>query len=303
MSRIGWIHNSLEDDYTSSSNSVMDLVHGYPLLKSFLAGALSGTCSTLLFQPLDLVKTRIQNASSRGSHKGMMSLMIQVAKDERLLGLWRGTVPSISRCIPGIGMYFCSLHWIQTSFNLGNPSPIEAVCCGVMARTLAGSTLLPFTVIKTRFESGVYRYGSLTEALKVIYRTEGTRGLFSGLIPTLFRDAPFSGIYLMFYTQTKTLIPKDWKEGSSKAPADFGCGLAAGLLASFVTQPPDVIKTQMQLYPKKFGRLKSAIIFIYQEYGLSGFFKGIVPRIVRRSLMSATAWTIYEQVTRNMGLK
>lgn len=280
----------------------MDLMHSYPLLKSFLAGALSGTCSTILFQPLDLVKTRIQNASSRGSQKGMMSLMIQVARDERFSGLWRGTVPSMSRCIPGIGMYFCSLHWIQTSFDLGNPSALEAVCCGVLARTLAGSTLLPFTVIKTRFESGVYRYGSLTEALKVIYRTEGTRGLFSGLVPTLFRDAPFSGIYLMFYTQTKSAIPKDWKEGTYKAPTDFGSGLIAGLLASFVTQPPDVIKTQMQLYPAKFGRLKPAVLFIYQEYGISGFFKGIVPRIVRRTLMSATAWTVYEQVIRTMGL-
>ena len=28
--------------------------------KAFVAGALSGTCSTLLFQPFDLVKTRLQ---------------------------------------------------------------------------------------------------------------------------------------------------------------------------------------------------------------------------------------------------
>ena len=33
-----------------------------PVVKSFLAGSLSGTCSTLLFQPLDLVKTRVQSS-------------------------------------------------------------------------------------------------------------------------------------------------------------------------------------------------------------------------------------------------
>lgn len=32
----------------------------HPAIKAFMCGSLSGTCSTLLFQPLDLVKTRLQ---------------------------------------------------------------------------------------------------------------------------------------------------------------------------------------------------------------------------------------------------
>lgn len=35
----------------------------HPVLKAFLAGSFSGTFSTILFQPLDLVKTRLQNPS------------------------------------------------------------------------------------------------------------------------------------------------------------------------------------------------------------------------------------------------
>lgn len=33
---------------------------GMDVLTPFVAGALSATCSTLMFQPLDLVKTRMQ---------------------------------------------------------------------------------------------------------------------------------------------------------------------------------------------------------------------------------------------------
>lgn len=45
---------------------------------------------------------------------------------------------------------------------------------------------------------------------------------------------------------------------------NFTCGICAGLLASAVTQPADVIKTKMQLYPNKFISFHHAIIFIYQ---------------------------------------
>lgn len=59
-----------------------------------------------------------------------------------------------------------------------------------------------------RYESGVYKYDSVSGALRAIYKAEGIRGLSCGLGPTLARDAPFSGLYLMFYTQTKQAVPK-----------------------------------------------------------------------------------------------
>lgn len=64
----------------------------------------------------------------------------------------------------------------------------------------------PITVIKTRYESGTYSYESIYAALRSIYCSEGHRGLFRGLTATLLRDAPFSGLYLMFYSQTRTTV-------------------------------------------------------------------------------------------------
>lgn len=43
-----------------SSLCVCRCPQAHPALKAFMCGSLSGTCSTLLFQPLDLVKTRLQ---------------------------------------------------------------------------------------------------------------------------------------------------------------------------------------------------------------------------------------------------
>lgn len=45
-------------------------------------------------------------------------------------------------------------------------------------------------------------------ALRSVSRTEGPAALFSGLGATLLRDVPFSGIYVLFYSQTKAWLPR-----------------------------------------------------------------------------------------------
>jgi len=286
----------------------MDIVTNYPVVKAFLAGSFSGTFSTILFQPLDLVKTRLQNPSpailNGRAGVGMVSIFANVVQQERIIGLWKGMTPSLTRCVPGVGLYFCSLDWLKNHYFPGTtPSPLQSVALGVFARCMSGVALIPMTVVKTRFESGVYGYNSIGSALREIYRTEGFRGMTCGLVPTLFRDAPFSGLYFMFYTQTKQMVPQDLLKTNYSAPIHFTCGITAGILASVVTQPADVLKTKMQLYPSKFNGLWSVVIYVHSKYGFKGYFKGMVPRMLRRTMMAAMAWTVYEQITKNIGLK
>ncbi|XP_073916138.1 mitochondrial glycine transporter isoform X4 [Castor canadensis] len=182
----------------------------HPVIKAFLCGSISGTCSTLLFQPLDLLKTRLQTLrpSNQGSRRiGMLAVLLKVVRTESLLGLWRGMSPSIVRCVPGVGIYFGTLYSSKQYFLRGHPpTALESVILGMGSRSVAGICMSPITVIKTRYESGKYGYESIYAALRSIYRSEGHRGLFSGLTATLLRDAPFSGIYLMFYSQTKNIV-------------------------------------------------------------------------------------------------
>ncbi|CAL1264859.1 unnamed protein product [Larinioides sclopetarius] len=234
---------------------------------------------------------------------GIYPLVVQVLKNEKMIGLWRGTLPSIMRCVPGVGMYFSSLHWLQTNYGSEDPSPFESICFGVLARSFSGATLLPVTVLKTRYEVFIINFFVLREVIKKIFCILNTIGLFSGLIPTLLRDAPFSGIYLMFYTQTKKMVPLSIRENFLNAPINFSCGVLSGIFASALTQPADVIKTKMQLYPQKYNTVPVAVTLVFKDNGVRGFFIGMVPRVVRRTLMAAMAWTVYEQVIRYAGLK
>ncbi|KAJ8378520.1 hypothetical protein AAFF_G00239030 [Aldrovandia affinis] len=286
----------------------MELAVAHPALKAFMCGSLSGTCSTLLFQPLDLVKTRLQTLQNNmhpGSPKvGMVAVFLNVVRTEKLLGLWKGVSPSFMRCIPGVGIYFSTFYSLKQHFFLERaPNALEAVLLGAGARTVAGVCMLPVTVIKTRFESGRYNYVTVLGALRSVYVTEGPRALFSGLTATLLRDAPFSGIYVMFYSQSKRSLPQEITSSAYAPLVNFGCGVLSGVLASLVTQPADVVKTHIQVSPHLYKRTGDAVRFIYTEHGLKGFFRGAVPRSLRRTLMAAMAWTVYEQLMARMGLK
>jgi len=303
-----------------SLSAKMDIATN-PVFKAFLAGSFSGTCSTVLFQPLDLVKTKIQQqgvkvtpacvqpaATAAASPTGMFTVARQVLRTEHVSGLWRGILPSVTRTVPGVGIYFASLHWLKTSLGEDKPRPLQAVALGMGARSLAATVMIPITVLKTRFESGQFGYTRMTTALLSIYRTEGVRGLTCGLLPTLARDAPYSGLYLMFYTQlTQHIIPRcDAVTGlqlSGGTLTHFGCGFGAGFAASLATHPADVVKTKMQVQPDVYANISGTMRLILARSGPRGFLVGFAPRMLRRALMSALAWTVYEDIMKRLGLK
>ena len=197
-----------------------------PVIKSFLAGSASGTCSSLFFQPLDLVKTRLQQnmASSEQPRRsprigGSIAVMRTVVSgsERGVLALWTGLTPAITRTVPGVGLYFGSIEALKDlraefggdSASAGNSNwMVGDFALGVAARCISASVMNPVSVVKTRFESAANPYRGVGHALTSICRLEGARGLTCGLAPTIFRDAPYSGFYFMFYTQVCTFLSR-----------------------------------------------------------------------------------------------
>ncbi|XP_061557410.1 mitochondrial glycine transporter A-like isoform X1 [Phycodurus eques] len=232
----------------------------------------------------------------------MMRVLVNVVRTERLLGLWKGVTPSFMRTIPAVGLYFSTYYQSKQHFFQGkSPGALGSVLLGGGARTVAGVLMLPVTVIKTRYECGRYRYVSVPRALRSVWRTEGPVALYSGLMATLLRDVPFSGIYVMCYSQMKTNLPNEINVSAFAPLANFSCGILAGVSASLVTQPADVVKTLVQVNPQL--RTTDAVKYIYAEHGFQGFLRGAVPRCLRRTMISAMAWTVYEQMMAYIGLK
>lgn len=74
------------------------------------------------------------------------------------------------------------------------------------------------------------------------------------------------------------------------------CGVMAGVLASLITQPADVVKTRMQINPRQYPTLLSTLAYTLRERGPQGLFTGSMPRAARRTFMAAFTWLFYEEV-------
>jgi hypothetical protein len=173
--------------------------------------------------------------------------------------------------------------------------------------------MMPITVIKVRYESSLYAYRSLFSASKDIFQKEGFRGFFAGSGATAVRDAPYAGLYVLFYELSKRRLSRlamasDEKSPSTLAPPRLSTGASAGInfvsgvaaagLGTTITNPFDAIKTRLQLMPGKYGNMVQAAKTMLREEGVRSMFDGLGIRIARKAMSSALAWTVYEELIR-----
>ncbi|KAI0337558.1 solute carrier family 25 member 38 [Trametopsis cervina] len=284
-----------------------------------LSGALSGFASGICLQPFDLLKTRMQQGDgSAGRPKHGSRILYttrEVVRANGLTGLWRGTTATLLRNVPGVAMYFTGLTQlralmatspyfaaIQTSVRNSHGSTLPKLSspgnlmAGAVARVAVGFVLNPFTVLKARYESNLYNYQSLSGALRTLVRG-GPSELLIGFWPSALRDAPYAGLFVLFYEGIKHKTGKTIGSNSSVQAAGVHSfsAASAGAIATMVTHPFDVIKTKMQVRSEQryHGILKTAST-IWQQRGVSGFFDGASLRLSRKIMSSVIGWAVYE---------
>lgn len=141
---------------------------------------------------------------------GIIKTFRAIISQDGLSGLWRGVTPSVLRNTTGVGVYFMTLNAITSKLSSpdGTLSSGATLLSGAAARSLAVVLLCPLSVVKTRMETVEYssKYNNVIHAMRTITSQEGRRGLFSGLLPTIFRDVPYSATYMLIYLRTKEFL-------------------------------------------------------------------------------------------------
>lgn len=302
-----------------------------------IGGFVGGLTAAVALQPLDLLKTRIQqqpkqiNIVNGKSQSHLGSMIVQLVK-ENPLQLWRGTLPSALRTSIGSALYLSCLNSMRTqvaliqakktgesirtskSSKLPELSNTANLLTGAVARGLVGYITMPITIIKVRYESTLYNYTSLKEAVIDIYRADKINGFFKGFGATCLRDAPYAGLYVLLYEKAKIITPvilpntlvKYESKSSKNSPQKYSTGTstlintvsaftAAGI-ATTITAPFDTLKTRMQLEPNRFNNFVNTFIHMIKNENVTALFSGLSMRLTRKAFSAGIAWGIYEEL-------
>ncbi|CAG9824991.1 unnamed protein product [Phaedon cochleariae] len=234
-----------------------------------------------------------------GHFNGTIDAFLKISRTEGVSSLWSGLSPTLVLAIPATIVYFViyeqlrlKLKDVYNKNTDGNrrkqPFWIPLVS-GATARVFSASIVSPLELIRTKMQAQRQSYLEIGEALKLLVKQDGVRGLWKGIFPTLYRDVPFSAIYWMNYETMKTFL------GGPDSPPSFWIsfisGASSGTLAATFTTPFDVVKTHQQiefgestLYgdkPHKSRTTVEVIRQIHREHGIRGLFAGVTPRVIK----------------------
>ncbi|KAL8829701.1 MAG: hypothetical protein Q9191_001854 [Dirinaria sp. TL-2023a] len=279
-----------------------------PLVET-LAGFAAGIASTLVAHPLDLIKTRLQVDRTSSSALGSsLRITRDIARNEGLLtGFYRGLTPNIIGNSVSWSLYFLWYGRLKDGLQYlhGDHHPLLSYDYFLGSATAGALTTIctnPIWVIKTRMlstpSSHPGAYTSIVDGTRQIYKSDGIRGFYRGLSPSLF-GVSHGALQFMAYEQLKIYRARSKPEGQHALNAvDFLVlsGLAK-VFAGSTTYPYQVVRARLQTYDadRTYKSARDVIAQTWRREGFSGFYKGLGPNLLRVLPSTWVTFLVYEE--------
>lgn len=158
---------------------------------------------------------------------------------------------------------------------------VEFVSGGIAS----GTSVAPFDRIKILYQTKNIHYidKSIIYTINNIIKNEGFVNLWKGNFTTIIRYFPYSSIQFMIYEQGKILLDVESCDKKIKPIINFISGASAGAISAGFTYPMDLLRVQqainMDKDPGHKIKLYTLIKNIYTNYGIGGFYRGIIPTL------------------------
>ncbi|WWC72617.1 uncharacterized protein I206_106579 [Kwoniella pini CBS 10737] len=253
---------------SSSSRSELPFPHSHvtipPQFHSMVAGAGAGLVASITTCPLDVVKTRLQaQHHSKGSpgYESVSVIISKIWKSSGPKGFYRGLGPTLAGYLPTWGIYFTVYDLVKDKAGNWNtthgPFQGNTAMVHIFAAMTAGATgtimTNPLWVVKTRFmvQAGTSdsssRYRTTIGAIRSIYKSEGYRAFYKGLLPSLL-GVTHVAVQFPLYEKAKSWADSDNGDHSSLPPTTIlACSAFSKMVASLCTYPHEVLRTRLQI--------------------------------------------------------
>lgn len=161
----------------------------------------------------------------------------------------------------------------------------------------------PIWVIKTRMLSTSSThpgaYTSVVDGTRQILRSEGIRGFYHGLLPSLF-GVSHGALQFMAYEQLKIYQAKGMGAGQ-KGLSITDYLLLSGMskvFAGSITYPYQVVRARLQMYNarEKYKNASDVIGQVWKQEGFAGFYKGLGPNLLRVMPSTWVTFLVYEKM-------
>ena len=158
-----------------------------------VAGGISGMISTIVFQPTDLLKIRLQTTKSGNTFQ----VINNIVQKEGIAGFLKGTKYTLLRESVGCSLYYGVYQYMKDTLPYHNKS-YENFTYGAITGWISFMATHPIDVVKTRIQA----HGECPSVIWKDLRADGVRGLWRGWLPMSMRVIPCSAIMFMTYEKT-----------------------------------------------------------------------------------------------------
>ncbi|CAG8718225.1 17715_t:CDS:2 [Acaulospora morrowiae] len=276
--------------------------------------------SCLVTHPLDTTKVRMQTTIS-ANELGSLGTAIMIIRKEGILGIYNGISASILRQATYSTMRFgiydklrthltknggnssSGVIWIRNYLGIKPLSFAAKIFCASAAGCVGGAFGNPADLVMVRMQNDAKlpsesrrNYKHAFEGLFRIYREEGMKGLTRGIGPNVNRAILMNSSQLASYEQFKQLL-LETEYFQDNIITHFTSSLLAGLVATTICSPVDVIKTRvMNSGSKQKQNIMTMLKTIVVREGPFALFKGWVPAFVRLGPHTIVTFLALEQI-------
>ncbi|CAJ1964327.1 unnamed protein product [Cylindrotheca closterium] len=173
---------------------------------------------------------------------------------------------------------------------------------GAVAGIVSRTAVSPLEVVAT---AQMVRGGNkgLVGELSSLWASEGLKGFFKGNGANCLKVAPTRGVQFFAFEKFKLSLVK-WKRQSMGVAEDADVSLSplerlvaggfAGMVASSMVYPIEVVKTMLTMYPGKYAGIGAAFRGLLAEVGPRGLYAGLTPTLIAMFPYVGVEFMIYE---------